>query len=98
MHLTTIVFGVAFILLVLQYLEDNELTDLLEELITMASSSWHSRHGSVLTVSSMLRHKPSVVCQFTMFSSILGCLKSTLKDEKVLLFCHCLYLVVILVS
>ncbi|XP_038891106.1 protein ILITYHIA [Benincasa hispida] len=65
-----------------QYLEDNELTDLLEELINMASSSWHSRHGSMLTISSMLRHKPSAVCQFAMFSSILGCLKSALKDEK----------------
>lgn len=78
-----------YILLVFQYLEDNELTDLLEELINMASSSWHSRHGAMLTISSMLRHKPSAVCQFAMFSSILGCLKSALKDEKVL-FCHCL--------
>ncbi|KAG7021005.1 Protein ILITYHIA [Cucurbita argyrosperma subsp. argyrosperma] len=65
-----------------QYIEDNELTDLLEELISMASSSWHSRHGSVLTISSMLRHKPSAVCQSAMFSSILACLKSALKDEK----------------
>lgn len=83
MFFTTIVFDVAFMLLVFQYLEDNELTDLLEELISMASSSWHSRHGSVLTISSMLRHKPSAICQFA-FSSTLGCLKSALKDEKVI--------------
>uniref|UniRef100_A0A0A0LH87 TOG domain-containing protein n=1 Tax=Cucumis sativus TaxID=3659 RepID=A0A0A0LH87_CUCSA len=65
-----------------QYLEDDELTGLLEELINMASSSWHARHGSMLTISSILRHKPSAVCQFAMFSSILGCLKTALKDEK----------------
>ncbi|KAL4028354.1 hypothetical protein IC575_011547 [Cucumis melo] len=65
-----------------QYLEDDELTGLLEELINMASSSWHSRHGSMLTISSILRHKPSAVCQFAMLSSILGCLKTALKDEK----------------
>lgn len=75
--------------LLFQYLEDDELTGLLEELINMASSSWHARHGSMLTISSILRHKPSAVCQFAMFSSILGCLKTALKDEKVL-FCHCL--------
>lgn len=78
-----------YILLLFQYLEDDELTGLLEELINMASSSWHSRHGSMLTISSILRHKPSAVCQFAMLSSILGCLKTALKDEKVL-FCHCL--------
>lgn len=95
MFLTTIVFDVAFLLLVSQYLEDNELIDLLEELINMASSSWHSRHGSVLTISSILRHKPASVCQFALFSSILGCLKSALKDEKVLLFCHCMCMIVV---
>lgn len=94
MCLITIVFGVPFIFL-FQYIEDNELTDLLEELVSMASSSWHSRHGSVLTISSMLRHKPSAVCQSAMFSSILACLKTALKDEKVPLLYHWLCLIIV---
>ncbi|KAK9292309.1 hypothetical protein L1049_020274 [Liquidambar formosana] len=65
------------------YMEDGQLFDLLQELSILASSpSWSARHGSVLTISSMLRHNASMICMSTEFPSIVGCLKDTLKDEK----------------
>ncbi|KAL3564975.1 hypothetical protein D5086_033021 [Populus alba] len=70
-----------------QYMEEHQLDDLLELLSNLASSpSWVSRHGSVLTISSLLRHNPSSVVTSQMFPSIIHCLKDALKDEKVLQF------------
>ncbi|KAJ6865009.1 hypothetical protein NC651_035541 [Populus alba x Populus x berolinensis] len=67
----------------LQYMEEPQLDDLLELLSNLASSpSWVSRHGSVLTISSLLRHNPSSVVTSQMFPSIIHCLKDALKDEK----------------
>ncbi|KAJ6881995.1 LOW QUALITY PROTEIN: hypothetical protein NC651_028566 [Populus alba x Populus x berolinensis] len=67
----------------LQYMEEPQLDDLLELLSNLASSpSWVSRHGSVLTISSLLRHNPSFVVTSQMFPSIIHCLKDALKDEK----------------
>ncbi|POO02948.1 Proteasome component Ecm29/Translational activator Gcn [Trema orientale] len=66
-----------------QHMEDAQLSELLQELSDLASSpSWSARHGSVLTISSMLWHNPSAICASTAFSSILLHLKITLKDEK----------------
>lgn len=66
-----------------QYMEEPQLDDLLELLSNLASSpSWVSRHGSVLTISSLLRHNPSSVVTSQMFPSIMHCLKDALKDEK----------------
>ncbi|KAF8388318.1 hypothetical protein HHK36_026984 [Tetracentron sinense] len=66
-----------------QYMEDSELFDLLQTLSTLASSStWSARHGSVLTISSMLRHNPSRICLSPAFSSVVNLLKDTLKDDK----------------
>ncbi|XP_024025150.1 protein ILITYHIA [Morus notabilis] len=66
-----------------QHMEDAQLTELLQELSDLTSApSWSARHGSVLTVSSMLRHNPSAICTSTVFPSILSHLKGTLKDEK----------------
>ncbi|KAF8392110.1 hypothetical protein HHK36_022452 [Tetracentron sinense] len=66
-----------------QYMEESKLLDLLHTLSTMASSStWSARHGSVLTISSMLRYNPSMVCLSPAFSSVLDCLKDSLKDDK----------------
>lgn len=66
-----------------QYMEEPQLDDLLELLSNLASSpSWVSRHGSVLTISSLLRHNPSSVVTSQMFPSIMRCLKDALKDEK----------------
>ncbi|KAG6737001.1 hypothetical protein POTOM_060043 [Populus tomentosa] len=65
------------------YMEEHQLDDLLELLSNLASSpSWVSRHGSVLTISSLLRHNPSSVVTSQMFPSIIHCLKDALKDEK----------------
>lgn len=65
-------------------MEDAQLTDLLQELSSLLSSpSWSARHGSVLTIKSMLRHNPTAICMSPFFQSIVDDLKETLKDEKV---------------
>lgn len=67
-----------------QYMEDAELTDLLQEISNLVSSpSWSARHGSVLTISSLLRHNPNTICLSPLFQLIVDNLKGTLKDEKV---------------
>ncbi|XP_050224461.1 protein ILITYHIA [Mercurialis annua] len=66
-----------------QYMEAAQLIDLLQQLANAASSaSWVSRHGSVLTISSLLRHSPTSVMTSSEFPSIVNCLKDGLKDEK----------------
>jgi len=68
----------------LQYMEDGQISELLEELINSASSpSLSTRHGAVLTMSSMLKHNPSVICA-SPTSAIVKSLQDSLKDEKVL--------------
>ena len=70
--------------LMLQYMEEGQLSDLLQELSSLDSSlSWSARHGSILTISSMLRHSPSSICLSPVFPSVVHCLKDNLKDEKV---------------
>ncbi|XAR48876.1 hypothetical protein NMG60_11031843 [Bertholletia excelsa] len=65
-----------------QYMEDSELSELLEDLSSsVSSSSLSARHGSILTISSMLRHNPSMICACTIFS-VTDCLNESLKDEK----------------
>lgn len=69
--------------IVSQYLEDDQFVELLEELSKSASSpDFCSRHGAVLTISSILRNEPSRLCGCTFFSQILDCLKVALNDEK----------------
>lgn len=66
-----------------EYIEDELLAELLKELLDSAlSSSWTTRHGSVLTISSMLRHCPSGVCLSSWSPSIISMLKDKLEDEK----------------
>ncbi|KAI9078431.1 hypothetical protein K1719_039650 [Acacia pycnantha] len=66
-----------------KYLEDIQLSELIQELLSLASSpSWPFRHGSVLALSSMIRHIPPLVCLSSSFSSTLDLLKDALKDEK----------------
>uniref|UniRef100_A0A803L554 TOG domain-containing protein n=1 Tax=Chenopodium quinoa TaxID=63459 RepID=A0A803L554_CHEQI len=66
-----------------EYIEDSQLEDLLKDLLDSAlSSSWTARHGSILTISSMLRHCPSRVCLLSLSPSIIPMLKDKLKDEK----------------
>lgn len=82
---TLLSIPVAFlVILISQYIEDSQLADLLKELFDSAlSPSWTARHGSVLTISSFLRHCPSSVCQSSWSSSMISMLKDKLKDEKV---------------
>ncbi|GLT74735.1 hypothetical protein SLA2020_465160 [Shorea laevis] len=69
--------------IILQYMEEDQLYDLLQALLEMAcSSNWASRHGSVLTLSSLLRHNPSKILVSPELPSIIQCLKGTLKDDK----------------
>lgn len=66
-----------------EHIEDVQLADLLQELVDSAmSSSWTARHGSALTISSMLRHCPSRVCASSHLPSIISMLKDKMKDEK----------------
>lgn len=66
-----------------QYLEDDQISEVLKELPTSASSpSWFTRHGSVLTLSALLRHNPTIVCSSPSFPMVVNSLKSNLKDEK----------------
>ncbi|XP_042484650.1 protein ILITYHIA [Macadamia integrifolia] len=66
-----------------EHMEDGELLDLLKMLLSSYQSPiWSSRHGSVLTVSSMLRHSPSAISLSPVFPSVLDCLKNALKDDK----------------
>ncbi|PWA68142.1 ILITYHIA [Artemisia annua] len=66
-----------------EYLEEDQISELLEELPEKASSpSWSARHGSVLTISSMLRHIPTVMSASPLFTAVSDCLKNSLKDEK----------------
>lgn len=66
-----------------QYMEAAQIVDLLQQLSNLASSpSWVSRHGSVLTISSLLRHNPSSVITSAEFPSLVDCLKNGLQDEK----------------
>ncbi|XWS58445.1 hypothetical protein CRYUN_Cryun08bG0034400 [Craigia yunnanensis] len=66
-----------------QYMEESQLFDLLQKLLHLFSSSnLADRHGAVLTISSLLRHNPSIVFMSPQSPSILLGLKSSLKDEK----------------
>ncbi|GJW80316.1 protein ILITYHIA, partial [Tanacetum coccineum] len=66
-----------------EYLEEDQISELLEELPDEASSpSWTARHGAVLTISSMLRHIPTMMSASPLFTAVSDCLKNSLKDEK----------------
>ncbi|KAL9263861.1 ILITYHIA-like protein, partial [Drosera capensis] len=77
------IFSASILGIISQHIEESQLSDLLQELASSASSSsWSTRHGSVLTISAMLRHNASTVCESLNFSSVLTSLKGNLKDEK----------------
>ncbi|XP_074307849.1 protein ILITYHIA [Silene latifolia] len=66
-----------------EYIDESQLEILLEEQLDLAvSSSWTARHGSVLTISSMLRHSPSRVCESSYLPTLISLLKDKLKDDK----------------
>ncbi|XP_019420925.1 PREDICTED: eIF-2-alpha kinase activator GCN1 isoform X4 [Lupinus angustifolius] len=66
-----------------QYLEDDQLTELIQELSNLAySPGWSPRHGSILTISSFFLNNPASICSSSLFPAIVDCLRDTLKDEK----------------
>ncbi|CAI0433676.1 unnamed protein product [Linum tenue] len=67
-----------------QYMDDSQLADLFQQLadLLLPSSNWVSRHGSILTIASMLSYNPSSVVNSPEFPSVLDFLKRSLKDEK----------------
>lgn len=66
-----------------QYLENDQFHELLGELSNSASSpDFSARHGSMLSISSILRHNPSMFCACPLFSEIVDCLKDASDDEK----------------
>ncbi|KAK2994710.1 hypothetical protein RJ640_002516 [Escallonia rubra] len=66
-----------------QYLEDDQLSELIDDLSKLSTSpSWSARHGSVLTTSSMLRHIPLKISVYPLLSVVVACLKDASKDEK----------------
>ncbi|KAL0298568.1 UNVERIFIED_CONTAM: protein ILITYHIA, partial [Sesamum radiatum] len=69
--------------ILLQYLENAQTSEVLMGVTDSASSStWTTRHGSILAISSMLRHNAAIVCASPLFTSIIECLKGSMKDEK----------------
>ncbi|CAM8897213.1 unnamed protein product [Rhodiola kirilowii] len=66
-----------------QFSEDIQLADLLQQLASSAASSnWVTRHGAILTISSLLRKNPSSICTATYLPSVLKSVKGTLEDDK----------------
>ncbi|XP_076949401.1 protein ILITYHIA-like isoform X2 [Bidens hawaiensis] len=66
-----------------EHLEDDQMFELLEEVTDNATSaSWTARHGALLTISSMLRHVPSIISASSSVTVVTDCLKNNLKDEK----------------
>ncbi|KAL3812577.1 hypothetical protein ACJIZ3_013845 [Penstemon smallii] len=66
-----------------QYLEDRLISEVLEGLTDSTSSpAWTTRHGSVLAISSMLRHNAAMTYASPLITTVIDRLKGTLKDEK----------------
>ncbi|KAG8649815.1 hypothetical protein MANES_08G142350v8 [Manihot esculenta] len=71
-----------FKLIITQYTGAAQLVDLLQQLSNSDSSpSWVSSHGSVLTISSLLRHNPFLITSAE-FPLLADCLKDGLQDER----------------
>lgn len=66
-----------------QYLDEGLVPVVLNGLADATSSTWTTRHGAVLALSSMLRHNASAICASSLSTITTECLKSALKDEKV---------------
>ncbi|KAK7337971.1 hypothetical protein VNO77_18565 [Canavalia gladiata] len=77
------IYAASILGILTQYVEDVQLTELIQELSSLANSpSWPPRHGSILTISSLFHHNPAPICSSSLFPTIVDCLRDTLKDEK----------------
>ncbi|XP_078427732.1 putative protein kinase regulator ILITHYIA [Wolffia australiana] len=66
-----------------KYLEEHEVTEMVESLISLSTSSnWSLRHGSILTLAAMSSNNPSMMCMSTSFPSAINRLKAAIKDDK----------------
>ncbi|CAA7390601.1 unnamed protein product [Spirodela intermedia] len=66
-----------------KYLEDHEVSDMMETLSSLSSSpNWSARHGSMLTLASMSLNNASMMCLSATFPSVISRLKAALKDDK----------------
>ena len=72
-------------MLSLQYMEETEISDLVQILLNLSTSpDWCTRHGALLGLSSISMHSPSKLCHLASFPSLVDLLKDSLKDDKVL--------------
>jgi HEAT repeat protein len=71
--------------IVSQYVGDAEFGNLIQVLLTPGSAQvWTLRHGSTLAFASLLRHATLRLCSSNSWlSSVVSCLKSRAKDDKV---------------
>ncbi|WVZ60305.1 hypothetical protein U9M48_010349 [Paspalum notatum var. saurae] len=66
-----------------QYMEETEISDLVQNLLNMSTSpDWCTRHGALLAFSSISMHSPSKLCHLVSFPSLVDLLKDSLKDDK----------------
>ncbi|KAM0871524.1 hypothetical protein ACQ4PT_039331 [Festuca glaucescens] len=66
-----------------QYTDEIETSDLVQALLSMGTlPDWCTRHGALLTFSSISRHSPTKLCDSASFASIVDLLKDSLKDDK----------------
>ncbi|KQK13484.1 protein ILITYHIA [Brachypodium distachyon] len=66
-----------------QYMDEIETSDLVQTLLNMSTlPDWCTRHGALLTFSSISMHCPAKLCSSTSFPSIVDLLKDSLKDDK----------------
>ncbi|XP_020408522.1 protein ILITYHIA isoform X1 [Zea mays] len=66
-----------------QYMEETEISDLVQILLNMSTSSdWCTRHGALLSFSYISMHSPSKLCHLASFPSLVDLLKGSLKDDK----------------
>jgi HEAT repeat protein len=66
-----------------QYMDEIETADLVQALLSMGTlPDWCTRHGALLTFSSISRHCPTKLCHSVSFPSIVDLLKDSLKDDK----------------
>ncbi|CAD6206440.1 unnamed protein product [Miscanthus lutarioriparius] len=66
-----------------QYMEETEISDLVQIILNVSTSSdWCTRHGALLAFSSISMHSLSKLCHLASFPSLVDLLKDSLKDDK----------------
>lgn len=77
------VYAASILGVLTQYLEAVQFTELIQEVTSLANSpNWPPRHGSILTISSLLYRNPAPIFSSSLFQTVVDCLRDALKDEK----------------